>query len=95
MKNSVGLKKKDNVASLYLKQILPPIIWIFTEGDKLNPGYLLKSALLEKSPTTSAQKYLQRFFLSLTAQTDCTQVFSKEYFISLTAPTEIKCSKSD
>ena len=30
---------------LHLKQILPPIIWIFTEGEG-DPGYLLKYFLL-------------------------------------------------
>ena len=36
------------VLPLHLKQTLPPIIWIFTigEGDGQNPGYILKSFLL-------------------------------------------------
>ena len=35
-----------NVLPYYLKQIFPPIIWISTEGDGIEPGYLLESFLL-------------------------------------------------
>ena len=43
------LTTPNNILPLHLKQSLPPIIWIFTEGKVMesNPGYLPKSFLFQ------------------------------------------------